>query len=80
MTEITYKITQAKNKDDDDMRYGKNVNICSASYFDTAKWLTQKRLAKWMVKHDLFNLIFKELTHFEIIKRSAEILNFYYNQ
>lgn len=42
------------------------------------KWLTTEKLKEWMEKEKMFNIIFGESLHSEVIKKSYQILEFLY--
>jgi hypothetical protein len=42
------------------------------------RWLNVERLREWMEKENIFNLIFGESLHTEVIKKSYSILEFLY--
>ena len=71
ITEINGKITQARNKDEEDRRALRGVNYYRNA-FDVAKWLDSKKLLSWLDMNDLFELVLGPNSHPEVVKRLEE--------
>mmetsp|Transcript_13360 Transcript_13360/g.25089 ORF Transcript_13360/g.25089 Transcript_13360/m.25089 type:complete len:2359 (+) Transcript_13360:2657-9733(+) len=76
LREIIIKITQAKRKDEEDIRT--TTFISQTHYRDTAKWLNTKRFLEWADANQPLQVIYGDNSHPELVKRSAELLRFLY--
>ena len=52
-----------------------NVNIQA---FQVKKWLTSELLLNWLDKHRIFDIVFGDSLHSEVIKKSYTLLDFLY--
>lgn len=76
LREIIIKISQAKRKDEEDIRA--ITFISQTHYRDTAKWLNTQRFLEWADAHQPLQVIYGDNSHPELVKRSAELLRFLY--
>lgn len=58
---------------------GNSLRFGSNQYVQPGKHLTQELLAEWLVKHQVFELIFNEALHVEVLRKSYFILDFLFD-
>jgi len=46
--------------------------------FVVKKWLNAERLLEWLEKHKIFDIVFGDSLHSEVIKKSYTLLDFLY--